>query len=71
MSAKDWEEINELACSTIMLSLVETIYFNLADESRAYGVWHVQEIECIFTIFLAKEIGGFEDEGRDTHVHTS
>ena len=34
-----WEELDELAWSTIMLILVDNIYFNVAKEEIAYGVW--------------------------------
>ena len=39
MSAKDCKKLDELACPTIMLSLLESVYFNVADETNAYGVW--------------------------------
>ena len=39
MSANIWEDLEELACSTIMLSLTQTIYFNVVEETTAYGVW--------------------------------
>ena len=34
-------------------------------------MWSLQEVECGFSYLLAKEIGGFEDEGRDNHVESS
>ena len=34
-----WEELDELACSTIMLTLVENVYFKVVEEKTAYGVW--------------------------------
>ena len=37
--ADEWEELDELACSTIMLTLSENVYFNVAKETMAYGVW--------------------------------
>ncbi|MCO5568160.1 hypothetical protein L7F22_021857 [Adiantum nelumboides] len=39
MDKDEWEELDELACSTIMLTLAESIYFNVAEETTAYGVW--------------------------------
>ena len=39
MSVEEWEELDELACSTILLTLIETIYFNVAEETIAYGIW--------------------------------
>ena len=35
----EWEDLDELACSTIMLTLSENVYFNVAKETMAYGVW--------------------------------
>ena len=39
ITAVAWEELDELACSTIMLSLAENVYFNVAEEKTAYGIW--------------------------------
>lgn len=39
MDADPWEELDELACSTVMLTLAENVYFNVADETTAYGLW--------------------------------
>ena len=39
MTLDVWEELDELACSTIMLTLAENVYFNMEEESIAYGVW--------------------------------
>ena len=39
IKADEWEEVDELACSTIMLTLSENVYFNVAEETMAYGVW--------------------------------
>ncbi|MCO5603608.1 hypothetical protein L7F22_057759 [Adiantum nelumboides] len=39
MDEDEWEELDELACSTIMLTLAECVYFNVAKETTAYGVW--------------------------------
>ena len=39
IKADEWEELDELACSTIMLTLSENVYFNVAEETTAYGVW--------------------------------
>ena len=35
----EWEELDELACPTIMLTLSKNVYFNVAQENMAYGVW--------------------------------
>ena len=32
------DELDELACSTIMLTLVENIYFNVVEDTTTYGV---------------------------------
>ena len=34
-----WVELDELACLTIMLTLAESVYFNVAKETTRYGVW--------------------------------
>ena len=39
MTEVEWSELNELACSTIMLTLAESVYFNVAEETTSYGVW--------------------------------
>ncbi|MCO5570761.1 hypothetical protein L7F22_024489 [Adiantum nelumboides] len=39
MGKDEWEELDELPCSTITLTLAESIYFNVAEETTAYGVW--------------------------------
>ena len=39
MDTDEWEELDELACSTIMLTLSKNVYFNVAEETTAYGVW--------------------------------
>ena len=36
----EWQELDELACSTIMLTLSMTVYFSVKDiASGSYGVW--------------------------------
>ncbi|MCO5567850.1 hypothetical protein L7F22_038543 [Adiantum nelumboides] len=39
MDADDWLELDELARSTIMLTLHKTVYFNVKDTKGAFGVW--------------------------------
>ncbi|MCO5599011.1 hypothetical protein L7F22_053110 [Adiantum nelumboides] len=39
MDMDDWIELDELARSTIMLTLHKSIYFNVKDTKGAYGVW--------------------------------
>ena len=38
MSEEECDELDELACSTIMVTLAENVYFNVAEETIAYGV---------------------------------
>ena len=35
MDEDEWSEMDELALSTIMLTLAESVYFNVADEVSA------------------------------------
>lgn len=36
----EWQELDELACSTIMLMLSKSVYFNVKDiAGGSYGVW--------------------------------
>ncbi|RYA47095.1 hypothetical protein DD606_23800, partial [Enterobacter cloacae complex sp. GF14B] len=39
MDEDEWSEMDELALSTIMLTLAESVYFNVADEMSAYQAW--------------------------------
>ncbi|MCO5600003.1 hypothetical protein L7F22_054111 [Adiantum nelumboides] len=39
MDEDQWNKMNELALSTIMLTLVKSVYFNIADEVSAYDAW--------------------------------
>jgi len=39
MNEDEWSDMDELACSTILLSLAESVYFNIAEETTSYGVW--------------------------------
>ena len=39
IKADEWEELDELAWSTIMLTLLHNVYFNVAEETTSYGVW--------------------------------
>ena len=39
MDEDEWSEMDELALSTIMLTLAESVYFNVADEISAYDAW--------------------------------
>ncbi|MCO5592421.1 hypothetical protein L7F22_046424 [Adiantum nelumboides] len=39
MDMDDWIELDELAKSTIMLTLHKSVYFNVKDTKGTYGVW--------------------------------
>ncbi|RYA67440.1 hypothetical protein DD598_28305, partial [Enterobacter cloacae complex sp. 2DZ2F16B1] len=39
MDEDEWSEMDELALSTIMLTLAESVYFNVADEMSFYQAW--------------------------------
>ncbi|MCO5562082.1 hypothetical protein L7F22_015708 [Adiantum nelumboides] len=39
MDEDKWNEMDELALSTIMLTLAESVYFNVADEVLTYDAW--------------------------------
>ncbi|MCO5584677.1 hypothetical protein L7F22_038608 [Adiantum nelumboides] len=39
MDNDKWNEMDELALSTIMLTLAKSVYFNVADEVSAYDAW--------------------------------
>ncbi|MCO5574099.1 hypothetical protein L7F22_027876 [Adiantum nelumboides] len=39
MDLDDWIELDDLARSTIMLTLHKSVYFNVKDTKGTYGVW--------------------------------
>ena len=39
MDEEEWNKMDELALSTIMLTLAESVYFNVTDEVSAYKAW--------------------------------
>ena len=39
MDAIEWDELDELAWSTIILTLSKNVYFNVNKEHTSYGVW--------------------------------
>ncbi|MCO5551595.1 hypothetical protein L7F22_005100 [Adiantum nelumboides] len=39
MDEDEWNKMDELALSTIMLTLAKSIYFNVAEEVLAYDAW--------------------------------
>ena len=39
MNEADQLDLDELACSMIMLTLAESVYFNVAEETTSFGVW--------------------------------
>ncbi|MCO5614480.1 hypothetical protein L7F22_068763 [Adiantum nelumboides] len=39
MDEEEWNKMDELTLSTIMLTLIESVYFNVADKVLAYDAW--------------------------------
>ena len=39
MSASDWDEMDELARSTITLTLSKSVYFNVKEMKTSYELW--------------------------------
>ncbi|MCO5547094.1 hypothetical protein L7F22_029668 [Adiantum nelumboides] len=39
MDKDEWNKLDELALSTIMLTLAKSVYFNVADKVSAYDAW--------------------------------
>ena len=39
MDANEWDELDELAWSTIMLTVSKNVYFNINKEQTSYRVW--------------------------------
>ena len=39
MEADEWEELDKLACSSIILTLAKNVCFNVEEERTAYGAW--------------------------------
>ena len=39
MSAGDWDEMDKLARSTIMLTLSKSVYFNVKEMKTSYELW--------------------------------
>ena len=39
MSIDDWDEMDELARSTIMLTLSKSVYFNVKEMKTSYDLW--------------------------------
>lgn len=39
MSDIDWQELDELARSTIMLTLSKSLYFNVKEEKTSFELW--------------------------------
>ena len=37
--ADDWDEVDELARSTIMLTLAKSVYFNVKEMKTSYELW--------------------------------
>lgn len=67
MDEDEWSEMDELALSTIMLTLAESVGLWRMDKAK----WPLWEAECSFTGLLAQKACWFEDERRDTYVQSS
>ena len=39
MGKEDWEDLDELAKSTIMLTLSKSVYFNVKDTQMSHELW--------------------------------
>ena len=39
MGKEDWEDLHELATSTIMLTLSKSVYFNVKDTKMSHELW--------------------------------
>ena len=39
ISDDDWESVDELACSTIMLSISDVLLFNVENENTTWDMW--------------------------------
>ena len=39
MGKEDWEDLDELARSTIMLTLSKSVYFNVKDTKTSHELW--------------------------------
>ena len=59
MTNEVWVELDELACSTIILTLAKSVYFNVAKRTISYGVWQklcsLYEKQCSFLGLLVEE----------------
>ena len=62
--------MDELAKSTIMLSMSKSVYYNVLDTVTSYEkiVQPLGTEECSVTNLLAEAISGLEDEGWGEHV---
>ncbi|MCO5591201.1 hypothetical protein L7F22_045182 [Adiantum nelumboides] len=45
---EEWEEMDELARSTIMLSVSDSLLFNVENEKSAWGMWKRLELFAVF-----------------------
>ena len=68
LSEDDWQEVDELAVSIIMLSLFESVYFNVAEEKTSYGLWQklcslYEKQSAASQVYLLKKL--FEPKMKD------
>ena len=63
MPQEEWQDLDELTSSTIMLKLSKSIYFNVKDKTSKvmiYGtnyVTYMTKAECSFSCLLVETIG--------------
>lgn len=46
MSHEEWEELDELTRSTIMMTLSKSVYFNVKDMKTTYELWKLWSAHC-------------------------
>lgn len=73
MSQEDWNDMDELARSTIMLGSSKSVYFNVNKEMKtSYQLWQklcdVRAEKCSVANLLVETACGLEDERWDSHV---
>ena len=72
MNVDEWEELDKLAKSTIMLSFDRSVYYNVNKMKTSYKLWQklcglFKQEECRFASLLAQAIGSPQDKGRHNH----
>ena len=69
MDQEIWDEMDEMAKSTMMLSLDKSVHYNVNENRTSYKLW--EELCGLFNqksaasqVFLVKEVSRPQDEGR-------